>query len=73
MITQEQYNYLNSFRQIIDMFISQQTYVGGADALFDYFVVNFNGGQPLNTRCSSCVGGVLLDCSNMIKEYERNM
>lgn len=55
------------------MFISQQTYVGGADALFDYFVVNFNGGQPLNTRCSSCVGGVLLDCSNMIKEYERNM
>lgn len=74
MITQEQYNYLNSFRGIITMFVEQQTYVGGGDALFDYYTTNFNLGNSINKSCPTCMAGCLLHCSNMIKEYEnRNL
>lgn len=72
-MTKQQYEYCNNFRGIINLFVNSGEFIGGCDALFDYYKDQFNLGNPVNTRCPSCVGATLLDINQKLVNYERNL
>lgn len=64
-MTKEQYDFTIQFRGIIEMFCKCGEYVGGADALFDYWGLT---GQEKG--CPSCKSRLFLELNEKIKQYE---
>lgn len=58
------YEELKKYRGILELFAKCGEYVGGADALMDFY--NFN-----DRRCPSCVGAWLIERANELKKYDR--
>ena len=74
MLTKEQYEFINGYRAMIDMFYNHQTYVGGADSLFDYLEQQgLSGGVPIGRNCNECTAGFLKFTYSMLKQYENGI
>jgi hypothetical protein len=65
MLTKEQYEYFNQFRDILNLFEKTGQYIGGCHPLFVK--------MGADTSCPSCMSRTLLEAIGAIKEYERNM
>ena len=71
MLTAEQYKVIKGYKPMIDIFIQHQTYIGGADSLFDYLEAQgLSGGVPIGRNCNECTAGFLKFTNSMIKLYE---
>lgn len=66
MITKEQYDYYNRFRDVIELFNRSGQYVGGCNELLDFM-------QVPDKQCPSCISAALIQAKQQIDEYERNM
>lgn len=72
MLNKEQYEYIKGFKPMIDHFIDHDTYVGGADPLFDYLEAQgLTGGVPITRNCGECTAGFLKFTYSMILLYEK--
>lgn len=71
MVDKEQYNKLNPYKPIVQLFAKCGEYVGGADGLFQIMHNDF--GMELNTSCISCMAAMLTKANELINEYEGNM
>ena len=60
----EQYEFVNQYREVIEHFVSHQTYVGGADGLFLKYLT------PTEMSCSSCKSACMIQRYNELKQYE---
>lgn len=65
-MTEEQYNFVNGFREVLEHFIKHNIYVGGCDALFNRYL------QPGELGCFACKSACMIQRLNELKEYERN-
>ena len=70
-MTKEHYNKLIPYAGICELFAKCGEYVGGGDSLIPIYESMFS--TTINGRCPGCLGAMLLDVNNKIKEYERNM
>ena len=71
MLTEEQYNKVNGYREILEHFKAHQTYVGGADGLFDYLEQQGIALEPIIRTCNECKSGFLLFSLSLLKQYEK--
>ena len=70
-MTAEYYNKLIPYAGICELFAKCGEYKGDADSLVPIYESLFS--TSINTRCPGCLGVMLLDVNNKIKEYERNL
>ena len=64
-MTEEQYNFVNGYKDILNFFVNHQTYVGGADGLFEKYL------EPNERACPSCKSACMIQRYNELLEYER--
>ena len=65
-MSEEQYNFVNGYKDILTFFVKHQTYIGGADVLFSKYL------QPNEMGCPSCKSACMIERYNELIEYERN-
>ena len=71
MLTTEQYEVIKGYKPMIEMYVKHQTYVGGADSLFDYLEQQgLSGGVPIGRNCKECTAGFLKFTNTMLRLYE---
>jgi hypothetical protein len=63
-MTQEDYNFVNSFRDVLEHFVKHGTYVGGAENLFLKYL------QPNELGCSSCKSACMIQRLNELEQYD---
>ncbi len=68
MLTKEQYEYYNRFRDVIELFNKTGQYVGGCNDLFVFMNL-----PKENLNCDNCKAAALIEAKQFIDEYERNM
>jgi hypothetical protein len=68
MLTQEEYQFVNGFRSILEIFSEHGEYIGGADALMDWHEKKY--GEKIDRHCSGCKAGFLKFSYSMLKQYE---
>lgn len=66
-MTEEQYNFVNGFRDILTFYVKHQTYVGGADSLFNRYL------QPGELGCMNCKSACMIERYNELMEYDKRM
>ena len=66
-MSEEQYNFVVQYKEILTFFNNHQTYVGGADVLFSKYL------QPNEMGCPACKSACMIQRYNELIEYERNM
>lgn len=72
MLTKEEYEYLNGFRQALNLFVTHGEYVGGCDAVFDWHDNRRAEGTPLIDRgCPGCKAGFLKLTHSLLIQYEK--
>lgn len=72
MLSKEQYDVILGYKPMIDMYVSTQTYVGGADGLFDYLEAQgLTGGEKILRGCPPCLAGFLKFTKSLLNEYEK--
>lgn len=64
MITEEQYNYYQQYRGVLDLFNKTGEYVGGCQDLFNYMNVT-------DIRCQNCLSAALITAHTQLTEYEK--
>ena len=64
-MSEEQYNFVNGFRAILEHFNKHQIYVGGADVLFSKYL------QPNEMGCPACKSACMIQRYNELKEYDK--
>jgi hypothetical protein len=74
MLTKEQYEAILPYKPIVDMFVQTETYVGGADGLFDYLETQgLTGGEPILRTCNPCRAGFLKFTKSLLNNYEKTI
>lgn len=71
MLTTEQYNRILAYKPIVDTFVQHQTYIGGADGLFDYLEEQGIATEPILRTCDPCRAGFLKFTKSLLNEYEK--
>jgi len=72
MLTKEQYEVIVGYKPICEHYVKHQTYVGGADGLFDYLEQQgLTGGTPIRRNCPECTAGFLKFTYSVILLYEK--
>ena len=66
-MTTDEYNFVNGYRDILVHFIKHQTYVGGADGLFEKYL------DVSERSCSSCKSACMIQRYNELIEYDSRM
>lgn len=70
-MTKEQYDNINPYKPIIQLFAKTGEYVGGAENLFNYMAKEF---LMVNQQgCPGCKAAILLKANELINEYEGNL
>lgn len=64
-MSEEQYNFVNGYRDILTHFMKHQIYVGGADGLFNRYL------QPGELGCSACKSACMIQRYNELMEYDK--
>lgn len=73
MLNKEQYEYIVKFKPICEMMVKHETYIGGADELFNYLEQQgLTGGEHILRGCATCTTGFLKWTYSMINLYEKN-
>ena len=67
-MTVDYYNKLKVYKDVCELFAKCGEYKGDADGLVPIYEALFS--TSINTRCPGCLGVMLLDVHNKIKEYE---
>lgn len=71
MTLKEQYDKINPYKEVIQLFAKCGEYVGGCDGLFEFMAKEFN--MDGNTRCPSCMSAMLLRANQVIEKYEQRI
>lgn len=72
MLSKEQYDVILGYKEIVDRFVYHETYIGGADGLFDYLEQQgLTGGEPILRNCNPCRAGFLKFTKSLLNEYEK--
>lgn len=69
MLTKEEYEYVNGFRGILNLFDQTGEYVGGAGSLIDWHEKKY--GERIDRGCPGCMTGFLKFSLSMLKQYEK--
>jgi hypothetical protein len=69
VVTKEQYNQLQQHKEALLMFRNTGQAVGNVMPLFR--IHKEATGRDLSVGCDSCIGEVLIDCLNMLEQYEK--
>lgn len=64
-MTEEQYNFVNGYKDILTHFNKHQIYVGGADGLFEKYL------EPNERACDSCKSACMIQRYNELMEYDK--
>lgn len=69
MLTKEEYQYLNGFRAMLDLFEKTGECVGGDGGIYDWHEKKY--GVNIDRGCVGCRTGFLKTTLSMLKQYER--
>ena len=71
MLTKEEYDFVNRFRPILQMFADHGEYTGGSGALIDWHENKY--GERIDRGCTGCMSGFLKFSLSMLKQYEKTI
>lgn len=69
MLTKEEYQYLNGFRAMLELFNDRGECVGGDAAIYDWHERKY--GVTIDRHCSGCRAGFLKTTLSLLKQYEK--
>jgi hypothetical protein len=69
MLTKEEYQYVNGFRGILELFDKSGEYIGGADNLISWHENKY--GERIDRGCQGCIAGFLKFSFSMLKQYDK--
>lgn len=68
MLTEQEYNFVNGFRDMLTLFHNHGEYVGGADKLIEFHENKY--GEKIDRGCPGCMTGFLNFSYSMLIQYE---
>lgn len=69
MLTKEEYEFVNGYRGILDIFEKTGEYIGGTDNLIAWHEKKYE--VKIDSWCQGCMVGFLNFTISMIKQYEK--
>ena len=69
MLSKQQYESIQPYRQVLDLFKQTKTCVGGIDGL--YPIHEGITGMPIKRGCGNCQGRMLVELNIMLELYEK--